>query len=527
VVRDLRGAGDLDRLRPQQARGAVISRRGFLLASVLAPLLARAATAAPKFSAYPFTLGVASGYPAADGVALWTRLAPRPLEGGGMAPVPVEVRWEVAEDRAFRRIVRRGAATAAADNAHAVHVEVDGLSPAREYWYRFIAGSEVSPEARTRTAPEAGKGDDRLRLALASCQQYEQGHYVSHRHLAAENVDLVAFVGDYIYESSWGRDHVRKHPDPEPRTLADYRNRYALYKGDADLQSSHAAAPWIVTWDDHEVDNDYADDRSEDLDPDFLARRAAAYKAFYEHMPMRRSVLLASGMRIYGHLDWGSLARLHVLDNRQYRSHQVCPRENRGGSNVVGAECTARVENDGTMLGAEQERWLDEGLGRSRALWNLVVQQTLFVPAGRQTDRGLMHWTDGWDGYPKARERLLRSIVERRPSNPVILGGDVHFAMAADVHADPREPGSPIVATELMATSITSQGRSAFSLQQITSGNPHIRFADSSRRGYGVLDIGRKDLEARLRAVATVKLPDAPVTTAATLRVESGKPGIQ
>ena len=505
----------------------MISRRRFLLASLLAPALARASGSVPRFSAYPFSLGVASGYPAADGVALWTRLAPEPLKGGGMTAGPVEVRWEVADDAAFRRIVRRGAAMAVPENAHAVHVEVQGLAPGREYWYRFMAGSEVSPEARTRTAPAPGKGDDRLRVALASCQQYEQGYYVAHRHLAAEDADLVAFVGDYIYESSWGQGHVRKHPDPEPRTLADYRNRYALYKGDADLQKSHAAAPWIVTWDDHEVDNDYANDRSEDLDPDFLARRAAAYKAFYEHMPMRRSVLVADDLRIYGHLDWGSLARFHVLDDRQYRSHQVCPRPNRGGSNIVGAECTARLASDGTLLGAEQERWLDASLADSRAQWNLVVQQTLFVPAARTTDRGVFHWTDGWDGYPRARERLLRSLVERRPANPVLLGGDVHFALTANVHAEPGKSESPVVAAELLATSITSQGPSAFTLQRITAGNPHIRFARSTERGYAVMDIDRKGLEARLRAVDTVKRNEASASTAHTARVESGRPGLQ
>lgn len=504
----------------------MISRRSFLLATLLAPTLARASAPA-RFESYPFTLGVASGYPGTDGVALWTRLAPKPLDGGGMPPEPLEVRWEIAEDPGFARIARKGTALAVPENAHAVHVEADGLMPGREYWYRFLAGGEASPVGRTRTAPEAGKGDDRLRIALASCQQYEQGYYVAHRHLADEGVDLVAFVGDYIYESSWGRDHVRKHPTPEPRTLADYRDRYALYKSDADLQKSHAAAPWIVTWDDHEVDNDYANDRSEDLDPDFLARRAAAYKAFYEHMPLRRSVLLAGGMRIYGRLEWGSLATFHILDDRQYRSHQACPRENRGGGNVVGAECTARLEKGRTLLGAEQERWLDESLGGSRALWNLLVQQTVFSPAPRREERGLYHWTDGWDGYPEARERLLRSLVERRPSNPVILGGDVHFAMTADVHADPQQPRSPIVATEVVATSISSQGPSAFNLQKITSANPHIRFANSARRGYGVLDIGRKALEARLRAVETVKRTEAGISTLATARVESGKPGIQ
>jgi alkaline phosphatase D len=240
------------------------------------------------------------------------------------------VRWQVAEDAAFANLERSGTAMAVASNAHAVHAEVAGLRPGREYFYRFIAGGEVSPVGRTRTAPRAGEGDDRLRLALASCQQYEQGFFVAHRHIADDAPDLVAFVGDYIYESTWGNQHVRSHHIAEPHTLQQYRDRYAQYKLDADLQRCHAAAPWIVTWDDHEVDNDYADDRSEDLDPRFLERRAAAYKAFYEHMPLRRSVLLAGGgMRIYGSLDWGALAAFHILDNRQHRSHQACPRPQR------------------------------------------------------------------------------------------------------------------------------------------------------------------------------------------------------
>ena len=502
------------------------SRRDFLALALWTPVIGRAAT--QKFAADPFSLGVASGYPTVDGVALWTRLAPRPLEGGGMDPQPVAARWEVAEDEAFRRIVRSGTATAAPEHAHSVHVEVDGLAPARVYHYRFHCGDATSGVGRTRTAPEPGRGDERLRLALANCQQYEQGWFVAHRHLAAEEVDLVAFVGDYIYESSWGREHVRKHGTAEPATLADYRDRYALYKSDPDLQKSHAAAPWVAIWDDHEVDNDYAGDRSEELDPGFAQRRAAAYKAFVEHMPMRRSVLAAGGaIHIHQRLDWGGLAKLHLLDGRQFKSPQACPKPYRGGGNVVGAECTQRLDPALSMLGAGQERWLDSGFADSRAHWNLVVQPTLFVPATRIARNGApVHWTDGWDGYPAARGRLLDSIVKRRPANPVFLGGDVHGAYRANVHARPAEPESPVVAIEFVATSITSQMTNFAQTEGQMRANPHIRYANGTTRGYELLEIGRTGLEARLRGVATVKQPESAISTIATARVEAGKPGL-
>jgi len=443
-----------------------------------------------------------------------------------MDPEPVEVRWEVADDEGFKRIVRRGSALASPANVHAVHVEVEGLSPAREYHYRFLAGGATSATGRTRTAPERGKADERLRLAFASCQHYEQGFFVAHRHLAAENVDLVAFLGDYIYESSWGRDHVRKHNAPEPVSLAEYRNRYALYKSDADLQRAHAAAPWIVTWDDHEVDNDYANDRSEDLDPSFLARRAAAYKAFLEHMPLRRSVLLeGGGIRLYDRHEWGSLATIHVLDNRQYRSHQACPKRNRGGSNVVGGDCTARLDPQHTMLGDAQERWLDEGLEQSRARWNLIAQQSLFAPAGRLAAKGVVHWTDGWDGYPAARERLMKSLAQRRASNPLVIGGDVHATYVANLRAQPERPGSPVIATEFCGTSITSQGPNVKMFQAILDANPDIVYGNSAARGYVVLELTRGRAEVRLRGVETVKQADAGISTVASFGVEDGRPG--
>ncbi len=492
-------------------------------AAFLRPAVLRAAPAV-RFVADPFALGVASGAPRPDGVVLWTRLAPRPLDGGGMDPQPVEVRWEVAHDERFARIVRSGSAIAEPAGSHSVHAEVDGLEPAREYHYRFIAGAEASPAGRTRTAPAPGQADARLRLALASCQQFEQGYFVAHRHLAAEGPDLVAFVGDYIYESSWGREHVRSHATGEPHTLQEYRDRYAQYKMDRDLQAAHACAPWIVTWDDHEVDNDYAGDQSEDLDPEFLARRAAAYRAFLEHMPLRRSVLAAGGgMRIYERFAWGGLADLHVLDDRQYRSHEACPRPLRGGSNVVGPACAERLDPARTMLGAGQERWLDEGLERSRAAWNVIVQQTLMAPAGRPgRDGGVRYWTDGWDGYPAARERLLRSLAERRPRNPVVLGGDVHCNYVADLHLAPERPESPVVAAEFCGTSITSQGSRPDVIAAIAAANPHIHLADPQHRGYVLLDFSARRLEAKLRVVETVKRESSPVSTLAAFRVDDG-----
>jgi alkaline phosphatase D len=269
-----------------------VSRRKFLIcaASLAASLPCTRLFAQPRFARDPFTLGVASGYPTPRGVVLWTRLAPDPLADGGMPPAAVEVGWEVATDGAFRNIVRRGTEIATPEWAHSVHAEVAGLEPARWYWYRFHAGGAESPSGKTRTAPPPGPAE-RLRFAFASCQQYEQGFYIAYRHMAAEDLDLVVHLGDYIYESSWGRVHVRKHDTPEPLTLADYRNRFALYKSDQDLKAAHAAFPWLVTWDDHEVQNDYANDRSQHLDAPalFLERRAAAYRAYYEHLPLPMS----------------------------------------------------------------------------------------------------------------------------------------------------------------------------------------------------------------------------------------------
>ena len=507
------------------------SRRDFLVcAAGLAAAPCRRLWAQPRFQKDPFALGVASGYPTPHGVVLWTRLAPDPLSGGGMPNAPVEVVWEIASDEAFRTIVRRGTERALPEWAHSVHAEVVGLDPGRDFFYRFHTGGAVSPVGRTRTAPKPGAGA-RLRFAFASCQQYEQGYFAAYRHMAQEDLDLVVHLGDYIYESSWGRVHVRKHGSEEPWTLAEYRDRYGLYKSDPDLKSAHAAFPWIVTWDDHEVQNDYANDRSQFDDPPeaFLARRAAAYRAYYEHMPLPKSMQpRGADMRIYAQADFGELAAFYVLDDRQYRSHQACPREGRGGGNVVPAPACPQLFDAGrTMLGTEQEQWLRQALAASRARWNVIAQQTVMAQVDRLPGEGRSFWTDGWDGYPKARERLLQSVVDSRAANPVVIGGDVHTFVVADLKTDFEDPKAPVMATEFVGSSVTSQGFSQKALETWRAENPHIHYANSSRRGYATIDMTARRCTARMRAVTDISNSAAGIGTLASWTVEDGKPGAQ
>ena len=503
----------------------MIDRRAFLRGlAALGASHALPACAQPRISANPFALGVASGYPHPGGMVLWTRLV-------GVDPVPMPVRWELAADESMRRIVDSGTAMAQADWAHSARVEVRGLEPDRWYWYRFMAGDAVSAVARTRTAPSVDAAVSRMRFAFASCQQYEQGFYGAHRHIATDAPDLVAFLGDYIYETSWGKNHVRKHGTPEPYSLEDYRARYALYKSDPDLQASHAACPWIVTWDDHEVDNDYADNRSEDRMPReaFLLRRAAAYRAFYENMPLPERMKPAGpGMRLHTQLGWGRLGRFYLLDGRQYRSWQSCARRGRGGGNTVDVDECDRLQNPRrSMLGFAQERWLGSALAESRSRWNLLAQQTRMAQFDQKPGPGRRAWTDGWDGYPAARRRLLDHFVEKRIANPVVLGGDVHQFNVADLKLDFDDPASPVVASEFVGTSTTSQGWPQERVDRFLPDNPHMKLMDSRYRGYTRVELSAKEMRVELRAMATVKERDAACSTLATFVVEDARPGPQ
>jgi alkaline phosphatase D len=507
-----------------------VTRRQFLLrTAALAALGHVAPVCAQQLPDYPFALGIASGYPHPAGMTLWTRLAPRPLEGGGMSGGAFEVQWEVAADDGFRTVAAHGKAIASAAWAHSVHVDVTGLQPARRYWYRFRAGGAVSPVGRTSTAPAPDAHAQRLRVAFASCQQYEQGYFTAYRHMAREDLDLVVHLGDYIYESSWGRNLVRAHGSDQPVTLDEYRARHALYKSDEDLRAAHAAFPWIVTWDDHEVQNDYANDRSQNLDPPdaFLRRRAAAYQAYYEHMPLPAWARPnGAHMRLHTTVAYGQLATFFVLDDRQYRSPQVCARPGRGGSTVVREElCPERVDAALTMLGRQQEQWLDEGFGRTRGAWNVIAQQTLMAQAARRPGVGREYWTDGWDGYPRARERLLESVARQRVRNPLVLSGDVHMSAIADLKPDFDAAESPVVATEIAGPSITSQGPTIARVEALRQENPHIKFANGTSRGYATLDITPSRCIARLRTVGTVTQRESEIRTLTTYAVEDGRPG--
>jgi len=437
----------------------------------------------------------------------------------------VDLRWEVAVDESFRSIVQHGVANVAPELGHSAHVEVNNLNAATWYWYRFMAGDAVSRTGRTRTSPADGSNNERLRFAFASCQQYEQGYYSAYRHMARENLDLVVFLGDYIYESSWGRAHVRKHDAGEPYTLDAYRDRYALYKSDPDLQRMHALAPWLVTWDDHEVNNDYANDRSQDLDPEFIARRAAAYQAYYEHMPLApRALPDGSSSLLYDRFAFGDLATFYMLDDRQYRAYHACPKAGRGGSNVV-ADCVERIAPERSMLGVQQEAWLKDGLAHTRSRWNIIAQQTLMAQRDVKQGSEQAFWTDGWDGYPAARTRLLTDIADVKPPNPLVISGDVHSAWVSDLKRDFDNAKSAVVATEFCGTSITSQGPSAKQVQVFLDENPHLRYGNGEQRGYTTVDLQRGACTVTVRALENVRRQDSAISTAAAFVVESGRPG--
>ncbi|AGY58998.1 alkaline phosphatase D family protein [Gloeobacter kilaueensis] len=510
-----------------QEIGLATSRRQLLAGAglfvglaVTAPLVRRALAAG---SGPLFSLGVASGDPLPDGVVLWTRLAPEPLAGGGMPNRPVNVQWQVAKDERMRQIVRQGTVTARPEWGHSVHVEVSGLQPARWYWYRFKVGNEVSAVGRTRTAPAVGTHPARLRFAFASCQNYEAGYYAAYRDMAAQDLDFALHLGDYIYERGALPGRVRQHDGPAATSLEQYRNRYALYKLDADLQAAHAAFPWIVTWDDHEVQNNYAGLIPEDSqDPQtFRRRRAAAYQAYYEHMPLRRSALPdGASLKLYRRFAFGDLLALQVLDTRQYRSDQPC-------DDGLKPRCAAALAPEATMTGTDQERWLFGGLSRSHGRWNVIAQQTMMAQFNSGSDAEPIYNLDQWDGYVAARSRLLAFLAEARVANPVVLSGDIHSSWVSDLKSDFEKPESATVATEFTGTSISSDFPKDWirRVQAALPANPHIRFFDGAARGYGLCTLERGLWRTDYRSVSDVTRSDSPVSTLAAFRLEAGQAG--
>jgi len=516
-----------------------LDRRTFLRASgALAGLVglrvvpgARALAATSSL----FSLGVASGDPTPTSVLLWTRLAPDPLNGGGMSPKPVRVRWEVARDEGMQQIVRRGQVTAKPGDGHTVHVIAGGLAPDSWYFYRFSAMGETSRVGRTRTLPARGALASRLRLAVVSCQDYQNGYYAAYRDIAEHDLDFVVHTGDYIYEYAANPAAIRQHRGGECQTLDDYRNRYALYRLDPQLQDAHARIPFLVTWDDHEVQNNYTGPISDEGVPAdaFRTRRAVAYQAYWEHMPLRPSARpRRDTMQLYRRFDFGRLARIFMLDGRQFRSDQPCVEP---GSLGVGPECADVFAEDRTFLGTRQERWLYAGLRRSRARWNVIAQQVMMMRGDLGEALGSavpVYNMDAWDGYQAQRQRILDFLARERPANPIVLTGDIHSAWVAELRQNFLDPTSPVVAVEFVCTSIASSFIDSFipiieANLGPNSRNPHIRFFEGRHRGWTLCNVTPERWQADFRIVQTLSDPASPVETVSSWVVDAGVPGVR
>ena len=475
----------------------------------------------------PFTLGVASGDPLPDGFVIWTRLAPQPLaDGGGMPRENVEVRWEVAADELFKKIVAHGTAVASPELAHSVHVEVPGLAANRWYWYRFAAAEATSPVGRARTAPQPGHAVDRLKFAFASCQHWETGLYTAYQHMAREDLELIAHLGDYIYEGKANdKAPIRKHNSVEIETLDQYRNRHALYKTDEHLQAAHAMCPWLVTWDDHEFDNNCAADVSEETNvkpKEFLTRRANAYQAYYEHMPLRAAQLpQGPHMKLYRSVGYGNLANFAILDTRQYRSDQSCGDGNK-------PQCPEALDPKQTLLGEAQEKWLYRTLDDSASKWNVITQQVMMALADRKAGEETTHSMDQWPGYEANRQRVLQYFAAHKELNPVVLTGDIHTNWVNDLQAVPHDCKAPTVATEFVGTSISSggNGKPNDGTPAMMVENPFVRY-HSAERGYVSCEVTPQKWTSHYRAVPEITLPGGPVVTRKTFIVEHNRPGAQ
>jgi alkaline phosphatase D len=495
-------------------------------------LPARELAAAPRLSANPFTLGVASGDPTPDGAVLWTRLAPQPDDPNALGERNIPVSWRVALDPDMRQVVARGKAVAAASLAHSVHVELRGLAPGRDHFFQFHVRDEDSRIGHFRTAPAPHELVDRLKLAVVTCQDWPSGFYTAYRDMLQFDLDLVLHLGDYTYE--YEIQQVRRQGVAAPTgfteetvDLRTYRLRHTLYKLDPDLQAAHARFPFAVIWDDHEVANDYSGVAPEyDVpSPAFTARRAAAYQAFYEHMPIRRAGVPSGfeNLRIHRRLRFGTLAQVMLLDDRQYRSDNPC-------ADGESLRCQAALDGNYTMLGSEQEAWLARGLATSGARWNLIAQQLLVAQLEHATIQPNWFWNDAWDGYPAARTRLLQDVVASGVSNPIVVTGDWHSTFVNDLKLDFIDPKSPVVATEFVTPAITTGGDGTPYgpyYAPMVPFNPHIKYYEGDRRGYFHCELRPSEARFDLRFVTSVERPDGTGYAERSWVVADGVPGAQ
>lgn len=465
----------------------------------------------------PFTLGVASGDPLPDSVILWTRLAPDPLaaDGGGGAPADaVDVAWDLALDDAFEQLVGSDTVTASPDHGHSVHVDAGGLDPATDYFYRFRVGEFTSPVGRTRTLPAPDSSPEQVRLAIANCQYFESGYYAAYRYIAEDEVDLVVHLGDYIYELPALGGERSSAPTESPTTLAAYRLRYSSYKVDEDLQAAHASAPFTLTWDDHEVADNYMGDTLPSGAPADEVRtlRAAAYQAWWENLPVRVDPPEGPDLVVYHDVTFGDLARLYLLDERQYADEPPC----RGETVPYDDGDCAAVDEPRTRLGDEQEAWLEETAGLGGVTWNLLGSPVALAGIDLGTDEP-EYFLDLWDGYPQARQQVIDLLAT--VDNPVVISGDYHQGMVLDVNEVPFDTESTLVATELMAPPISS----VLFNRPVDARTPQLR-EQLDGHGYLLVTVTPDDVTADFRILDDVLDPDTAVETASTWRIDAGDP---
>ncbi|WP_266080674.1 alkaline phosphatase D family protein [Haladaptatus caseinilyticus] len=477
---------------------------------------------AGRFGDDPFQLGVASGDPLPDSVVLWTRLAPKPLQAdGGMPDQNIEVQWKLAANKKngkVQNVVQDGTVYARPEHAHSVHVEPEGLEPNTEYYYQFKVSTYQSPIGRTKTAQAPGSAVDELNFAFASCQNYPSGYYTSHQHLAEEDLDVAFHLGDYIYEGdaqgSLGRGYKPPH---QCETLSDYRIRHAQHKTDPNLQDSHAAFPWILTWDDHEVENNYADEDDGAPPEEFLKRRAAAYQAYWEHMPLRRKRRPdGPDLPLYRRFTFGEIAEFNVLDTRQYRDDQTSSSEE-------------AKDPERTILGDEQEQWLLDGFDSSSSKWNVLANQVPFAARDNNSDPDEVDFGGGdkWDGYRADRQTILDSMTEHPDLNPIVITGDVHRSYVYNLKSDFSDPDSQTVGTEYVGSSISSGGDSSGTTTYGDRENTPWRKFYNNNRGYVRCTLTPEECRTDYRVVSTVREPTASVNTIASFLTEAGNPGAQ
>ena len=523
--------------RDNNNTGLMLSRRealrwtsALLLGAVPASAGALIAPSTRRFADDPFKLGVASGDPLPDSVVLWTRLAPFPFDPAGVDPVPFHVEWRMATDERMQQVVASGVAIASPELAHSVHVEVAGLRPRTDYFYQFACGGYESPIGHTRTAPLVGTAMEKVRFALAACQSFTDGYFAAYRDMAAHDLDFILHVGDYVYESPYN-DPVRRIPVPEAMDLWGYRALHAQYKLDPDLRAAHATAPWFAIWDDHEVANDWGGDYGGTTPQEqWSARKAAAFQAYYEHMPLRLSARPARGeLRLYGRAVFGDLMELNLLDNRQYRDLPACLDSGVARRAVSPATCPRILDEKRSLLGAQQEKWLLRGLGSQRSRWTVLGQSGVFAPLDLLEDEGLQLVQDGWDGFFAGRQRILDVLRQRNIANAVTLGGEIHTFYAGHVNAEPLNEKSKPLITEIITTSVSAGGGGEEryqSGQRLIAQQPFATYWDNRWRGYTLNEVTHKGWQADLRKVEDVRVPASPVNLLTRLEIEAGRVGL-